>query len=154
MEKCYNRTAGRKPGGIISLSKFRAEHREAVQYDLLCRTGYELNDIGGALSWGAFGSFVKNLDTTSAVAREVSPYAAEWSTVLKTNVILADIYDNLSQINANLCAFVEHKKAKKIKHYPRPWQKSKTARKIGKGALPKAELREWIKNYKPKNKRG
>ena len=40
---------------------------------------------------------------------------AAWATPLKTNSILADIADELAQINANLVALGSHKPAKKVK---------------------------------------
>lgn len=74
---------------------------------------------------------------------ESHPETAQWATTLKTNIILADIYDCLAQINANLVAIGSGKKAKKAKQYPRP-KKKKTTHKIGSGAMPVDKLRDWI----------
>lgn len=111
-------------------------------------TGYELQDIGGALSWSAFGSFLRNVGGDSAIAREMDPDVAVWSGTVKTNAILADIYDVLTAINANLNAIGSGKRAKKPKPYPRPGHKDedKDKKKYGKGALPKNELRRWIES--------
>ena len=69
-----------------------------------------------------------------------------WEHTLQTNIILADIYDILQAINANLCNFISHGKKKvKVKPYPRPGRKDDNTRRFGKGALPPDKLREWIK---------
>ena len=113
-----------------------------MEYDLLTRTHYQLDDVGGALSWGSLASFVKNLGTDSALARDLDK-ATGWENTLRTNALLADIYDLLQVINANLVASAGGKK-KKIKPYPRPGDKPEDKR-IGKGALPFDKLRDWIK---------
>lgn len=134
---------------MISLGRFVEEHYEALESDLVSSAGIELSDVGSTLSWGAFYSFVKNLGYDSALWQSTHPEVADWGTVLRTNIILSDIFDVLSRINSNLCGGFSHKKPNKIKPYPRPWNKDKQ-RKLGKGALPKNELREWIKNYRRK----
>ena len=109
-----------------------------MEYDLLTRTGYTVNDVGGALSWGALSSFIANLGTDSALARDLGK-STGWETTLQSNIILADIYDVLAAI---LFA-VTHQK-KKPKPYPRPG-KDKDKKRIGKGAMPYNKLREGIK---------
>lgn len=69
---------------------------------------------------------------------------AYWSSQAKTNAILADIFDMLAQINANLVAVGSHKASKKTKPYPRPGDKDKRDKKLGKNALPAAELDSWL----------
>lgn len=69
-----------------------------------------------------------------------------WESTVKTNAILADIYDLLQAIHAALIAMASGGKKKvKVKPYPRPGRAEENSRKIGKGALPYNELREWIK---------
>ena len=52
----------------------------------------------------------------------------------------------LQVINANLVTMAsEGKTKKKIKPYPRPGKDEDKKRKIGKGAMPLTELREWIR---------
>ena len=124
-------------------------HKEAIEYDLITSAGIELSEVGSSLSMGAFSSFVKALPNNfdSALWRSTHEDTALWATTLRTNALLADIFDVLSQINSNLCAGFSHKKSSKITPMPRPWSEGKTkTKKIGKGALPKSELREWFKN--------
>ena len=107
-------------------------------------TGHSLDDVGSGLSWAALGSFLHNLGPDSATARELDPDMAIWSSSAKTNAILADIFDMLAQINANLVAIGSHKTSKKPKPYPRPGDKEKQEKRIGKNALPANELDLWI----------
>ena len=133
-------------GGIISLARFADEHREALEYDLLTRTRYQLDDVGGTLSWSALYSFIRHLTPDSALGRDLEKYTG-WETTVKTNTILADIYDLLQVINANLCGLgSKHPTRKKIKPYPRPGKDDNNERKIGKGGLPIDKLREWIRS--------
>lgn len=121
------------------------EHDEALNYDLITRTNYQLDDIGGALSWSSLHSFIKFLPGDSALAREAGELSV-WDSRIKTNAMLADIYDMLQLLNANLVAFASGGKTKpKITPYPRPGREDNTRRKFGKGALPLEELRQWIK---------
>lgn len=121
-----------------------SEHSDAITYDLLTKTHFTLEDVGSRLSWSALHAFIKNLDTDSALARDMNK-STGWENTLTTNQILADIYDMLQAINANL-VMVGGGKHKKIKPYPRPNRKGiEKERKIGKGALPFDKLREWIK---------
>lgn len=136
---------GVESGGILSLSKFARDHRGALEYDLMTRTGCELEDVGRSLSWGALGNFIKNLPLESATVRELKPEMSLWSTRFETNVILADIFDVLQIINANLVAYCNRHRAEKPPRYPRPFQKKNDDKThIGSGALPPAELRAWF----------
>ena len=130
-------------GGIIGLARFVEEHAEALEYDLITRTRYTIEDVGGALQWSTLRAFIHFLGPDSAVARDAQK-STGWETQLKTNAILADIYDVLSAINANLIQ-VGSKGRKRVKVTPYPRPGTDKARKIGKGALPIDDLREWIK---------
>ena len=105
-----------------------------------------MNDIGGALSWRSLNSFIRHLTPDSALGRDLDKYTG-WETTVKTNTLLADIYDLLQVINANLCGLgSKHPTRKKIKPYPRPGKDDNNERKIGKGGLPIDKLREWIRS--------
>ena len=116
------------------------------------KTGDDLEDIGRTLSWSALGAFLRHPDLSSETGRELEPEFAQWAGTLKTNAILADIFDLLAMINANLCAMGSGKKAKKPTAYKRPGDKEK--RKIGKNALPPDQLREWFENKRKQRKNG
>ena len=139
---------------MISLARHALEHREAIQYDLLKETGHEFGDIGRTLSWDALDSFLRNVGLDSALARELKPDTAAWATTFKTNAILADIVDELAQINSNLVAIGSQKPAKKVKPYPRPWKLDPSdGKKIGSGGLPPAELRKWFERKRAEHAR-
>jgi len=133
-------------GGILSLARFVDEHGKAIEYDLLTKTGYTLDDIGGTLSWSSLDSFISNLKSDSALARDLGN-ATGWEDTVKTNAILADIYDLLQIVNANLCLHISKGKKKvRVKPYPRPGM-SEDKHKLGKGALKSVEsLRKWIRS--------
>ena len=128
---------------MISLAEFVEEHGEALNYDLITRTNYQMDDIGGALSWSSLHSFLINIGGDSALARDLDK-STGWDQTIKTNAILADIYDLLQVIRAEIVA-LGGKKPRKIKPYPRPGADEDKKRKLGKGAMPLTELRKWIK---------
>lgn len=89
---------------------------------------------------------MQNIGLNSALMREINPDAAQWNSTLKTNAILADIYDLLAVINANMISLGTHKTAKKPKPYPRPGadRASKDEKHFGSDPLPVNELHKWI----------
>lgn len=96
-----------------------------------------------------------NLDLDSATLRDIDPEVSIWAKTVKTNIILADIYDILSRINANLVAVGERKPAKKVKPYPRPGKQDdpENVQHFGSGALPVKELHEWIEQKRKEHAR-
>ena len=96
------------------------------------RTLAEYIDMGAA-GLVALLSFVNYLPLDSALRSEMDPdnEYAEWLTTIKTNKILADIFDVFVAANT--------KKGRKVKEYPRPKQKQR----IGRGAIPISEFWDW-----------
>lgn len=82
-----------------------------MERDLLVQTGFTLDDVGGALPWSALGAFLHRIEPDGAIAQEIEPDIAAFSSRFKTNAILADIYDVLAQINANLVAGFSRKRS-------------------------------------------
>lgn len=138
---------------MIGLAKFVEGHRRAVEYDLLRKTGHELSDVGDTLSWGALSSFVNNLEADSATSHEIEPETSAWATVAKTNAILADIYDILSAINANLIAVGRGERARIPDKYPRP-ENGKDKKKIFSSVMPADEMRAWFEGMRRKRCQG
>lgn len=108
-----------------------------------------MEELGNTLDWKTMYNFVTHLDSESAFAKQLSPEAAEWSSVAKTNFILADIFDILSAINYNLRQIGGGNTAQKPKPYPRPGKKD--SKRFGRGAIPVTSIRDWVKSYR-KNK--
>lgn len=146
MERSIGEGVRGRSGGIIGLARFVDEHREAVERDLLIETGHELCDIGSTLSWGALKSYLSNVKLGSSLAGELNPEWTEWSTTAKTNMILADIYDQLQIVNANLRVLITHKPTRKLEPYKRPGDDKKETRRFGRGSLPVSKMREWIES--------
>lgn len=122
-------------GGILSLVQTINEYDRALEYDLMTRTGRTLSEYidMGAAGMVALLSFINYLPMDSQLRQAMDPQdeVGEWSTVKKTNIILADIFDVFVSANT--------KKGHKAKQYPRPKQK----RKIGSGAIPISEFWDW-----------
>ena len=110
------------------------------------QAGYSLDDVGSTLSWSALGAFLHRVDPDSAIAQEIEPDIAAFSSRFKTNAILADIYDILAQINANLVAGFSHRRTARPRRYPRPGDDNK--RRIGKDSMTVNELDSWFAEKK------
>lgn len=79
----------------------------------------------------------------SALFRELHPEYGDWGTTLRTNIILADIYDCLAQINMNIVGGFSRKPGKKAKAYPRPWVKNRKEKKMG-TPMKRSALHKWM----------
>lgn len=137
-------------GGIISLTEFVDENSEAITADLLRLTGHGIEELGGAVSWHSLKSYLEHLPYDSALMRSLNAEQAEWATRTKTNAILADIFDMLAVINANLCSIGSGKKSKQPKPYPRPGKKDDNKQTIGSGAVTKQELEDFFERKRKK----
>ena len=122
-------------GGILSLVQTINDYDRALEYDLMTRTGRTLSEYinMGAAGMVALLSFINYLPMDSQLRQAMDPQdeVGEWSTVKKTNIILADIFDVFVSANT--------KKGHKAKQYPRPKQK----KRIGSGAIPISEFWDW-----------
>lgn len=103
-------------------------------------TGHGVAEIGSAIPWRSVKALIDNAPISSALAKALYPEYAAWGSREKTNAILADIFDILAVINANLTAIGSGKRPKPPKPYPRPGASNPNERKIGRGALPHDEL--------------
>lgn len=128
---------------MIGLARLIYEHGEALNYDLMTRTRYTLNDLGAALSEGAALSFVRYLPPDSALKREIAPDVAPWLTTEKTAALLAGIYDQLSWLQYTVSKAYGGK-PKKPKPLPRPGAEDKSTRHIGKDPILVEEFDTWF----------
>lgn len=122
---------------MIRLALVMRDHAHALEFDLMTRTGrtlaeYEAQGADGRI---ALAAFLRYAPPDSAVYRETHPKdeLAAWSTTMKTNAILADIFD------AYVASHV--KKGRRPKPYPRPSKDG--PRVLGKGAIPIRDFEEW-----------
>lgn len=106
-----------------------------MQYDLMTRTGRTLSEYMdmGAAGKAALISFIRYLTPDTATYRDMHPRDeyGEWYTTMKTNAILADIFDAFIAVNT--------KKGRQSKPYPRPKKKQT----IGRDAIPISEFWDW-----------
>lgn len=132
---CGHKRTGCISGGILSLVQTIEDHDRALEYDLMTRTGRTLSEYMemGAAGKVALLSFINYLPPDSELRKAMDPQDefGEWHTTMKTNVILADLFDVFVKANT--------KKGRKAKTYPRP----KKRRKIGSGAIPMSEFWDW-----------
>lgn len=84
------------------------------------------------------------MDGESATASDIDPETAIWAKRLKTNMILADIYDMLAIINANIVGAASQQRARNPRPYPRPGNANKDTKRIGSEGLPPDELEAWM----------
>ena len=85
------------------------------------------------------------------MARELDPDLAIWGSNIKTNALLADIFDMLAMINANIVALGSGKKAKRPKPIKRPGDKDTQV--IGKNALPIDELKAFFEKKRQEHEK-
>ena len=121
------------------------EHGPAIDYDLMTTTRYTIRDIGGALPWGALLHFVQYAPRSSALSRELNPPSDTelWAKGNATAAILADIYDAISQLNANVCAKGSGHRPRTPRPYPRPWDLGAGTRVLGSDPIPVSDFESW-----------
>lgn len=137
---------GGNPGGIAELCQLIEEHGAALEYDLLTMTGYQLRDVGGALSWGALLHFAMHLPRTSALSRELVPLADEerWTDGTLVAPLVADLIDAVNAVGSALMAKGTGRMPRHVRPYPRPWADDGTVTIGGAdSAIPIADFEEW-----------
>lgn len=101
----------------------------------MTRTGRTLTEYMemGAAGKVALLSFIKFLPPDSALHQDMNPddEIGPWFSTVKTNAILADLFD--------LYVTAHTKKGAQVKPYPRPKQKQK----IGKDSIPVKDFWDW-----------
>lgn len=121
------------------------EHTSELDYDLMTRTGRSLDEWieGGAAGIVALSRFIKCLPLDSKTACALSGYEHmdEWHERMKTNMLLADVYDNLSAFRYLFATSKSKKKGKRPEPYPRPWKKK--TKHFGKGAIKVKDFWAW-----------
>lgn len=131
------------PGGIFGLVEVIGEHETALEYDLLTKTRYSLDDVGERLSYRSLIAFIRHLPADSAYFREVEPDVAPWTDGRVTTALLADIYDLLNAFRGTYVNAHSKKKQRQLKPYPRPWLEDKSVKKVGKDPIPIKDFEKW-----------
>lgn len=95
----------------------------------LISSGFTLRDVGDRISWDTLREYLYNASPNSATARKMNPDLSMWASSLKTNALLADIFDVLAMINANICSLGSGQPAKRPPRIEHPGDKNR--QKIG-----------------------
>lgn len=133
-------------GGILGLVELISEHYEALSYDLMTRTRFTLDDLGGPLSWAALFSFVSNCGHDSAVFRAMNPDMAPWLDGRMVAPLLAQLIDAMNTntyVNA-VAHCDEGKRPDPPKRVKTPWTVEEAeGRHIGSDPIPISEFDAW-----------
>lgn len=102
----------------------------------------------GAAGIVALCHFVANLSLDSATVSAASGYKGmrEWGEREKTNILLADLYDNITAFRYLYATSKSKRKIKRPKPYPRPWAKNDKVKHIGKDPIRVKDFAKWWKS--------
>ena len=129
-------------GGIVGLADVIAHHGGAVEYDLMTRTRFTLDDLGGELSARALLAFLAHLPPESASYAAIHGDLGGWS---RTDMLLARICEAVESI-AWMEACRGAKKSQMPKRPPRivrPGVKDDSVKRIGSDPIPISDFDEW-----------
>jgi hypothetical protein len=134
-------------GGIFALCRLIERFAEAIEFDLLERCGWSLDDLGMAFSWHDLWVLVFRWQKTPGTATCDAVQGVEhWSV---SDQLLASIFDLLQIGNWQRAG---KKSAPKPKRLQRPWEKTRT-RKLGSNPIPISKFSDWWES-KAGSKRG
>lgn len=133
------RGVGSRAGGTLGLLELVAEHREAIDYDLLC-LGLDLNDLGTRrLDWCRLKAVLRWLPHDSAFGRSLRGEDAEWGLA---EHLLAGIHDLLAAGNWQRAG---KKGAPRPKPLPRPGlDQGRSEKRFGTASMTLAEARAFF----------
>lgn len=104
---------------MIGLAHLLAEHREALNYDLMTKAGAGLSSCPALFDWGDIRDFVGGLGADSRLISELHPKLAGWQGDEKVPMLLAAIHDQLAALSYGYTLTHLKKGAQKPKP-PRP----------------------------------
>lgn len=113
------------------------EHRGPLEYELMTRAHYTLDDLGGGLSWPALVSFIQYLP----------PGALEEDRELRAwfgGQYTADLLALIADINRGVGQRDSH--GRTVQPMKRPsdkYTKPKSKKHVGSGAIPVAAFDDW-----------
>ena len=110
------------PGGIAQLVRIIDKHGRALEYDLMTRAGFTLEDVPSRVSFRALLSFVSHLGADSELVAELKPELAGWQGAQRVPMMLADVIDLLNNIGY-MYASSHRGKGKPKPKQPRPYRR-------------------------------
>ena len=134
-------------GKIARLARTVDEYGEAIDYDLMTRTGMTLRDWeDGRLDGRSLYRFIVNLDYTSAFFKVRHPDSAKTAAWLDGSAACALIAELIDAVRAgtNVLAYRgTGKRPPKLEPYPRPWRKDERVQHFGRDAIPVRDFDDW-----------
>lgn len=100
------------------------DHGGALDYDLMTRTAYTLEDVGGRLRMRSLSHFLQYLPPDSATMRELNPEDAEkvaWSMGRVDSQILAAIVDEVRGLQWMYAKTHSKGSVQRPKAFQTPW---------------------------------
>ena len=123
------------------------DHGGALDYDLMTKTRYTIDDVGERLSVRSLSHFLLNLPPDSATMRAIHPEDAErlaWSEGHANAQILAVLVDEVRELKWMYQSYSERRRHARPKPFPTPWDASSDeSKRIGKGAVSVADFETW-----------
>lgn len=133
------------PGGIAQLVRIIDKHGRALEYDLMTRAGFTLEDVPSRVSFRALLSFVSHLGADSELVAELKPELAGWQGAQRVPMMLADVIDLLNNIGY-MYASSHRGKGKPKPKQPRPYRRpvaKDDSQKVGSDPIPIKDFDEW-----------
>ncbi len=131
------RRIGDRAGGILGLLELVEQHQEAIEYELL-RIGRRLRDLGTRLTWRDLLVLVRGWQKSphNAVSEAIHGYSV-WTI---EEQLLAELIDVGRMANWQR---QNKPHAAKPKRTPRPWERQKETRRLGRDAIPISAFDDW-----------
>ena len=120
---------------------------EAIDYDLMTRTGLTLRDWErGDVDSRTLIRFVRGLGTDSALFRKANPEKATeaaWLDGTAACALLAELIDAVRESACVLAYKGTGKRPPRFEPMPRPWTKERKAQSYGKDPIPISDFEKW-----------
>lgn len=139
--------AGGRRGGIAGLALAIERHGSAFEHDVMAATGRTLSEFieQGPPGVVALAHFLAHIGPDTATWHELEGSGARmWSSTLKSNAVLADLFDVVSLVNRNIVQSGSRSRVKNPRPYPRPWDAD--TERIGHGPVRVSQFWDWWKS--------
>lgn len=130
-----------------------AHHQQALEYDLMVRTHFTLDDLGRSLSWRALFSFISGLDKTSLLWQQMHQDRQDealWESPAVLPQLVALLVDELRSMQYIYIASHSKHAVKQPEPIPRPGIKQKKAdvKRFGSKPVTKQEFETFWSSRK------
>lgn len=134
---------------MSGLANVLAEHGGALDYDLMTRTPYCIDDLGGRLQARSLSHFLQHLPPESETKRALFPEDAEkadWLSGRVATQLLAVLVDELRGMEWVYSKVNSKGSVRRPAPFPTPWTDAKSRGYVRYGSAPVtvAEFDEWF----------